>query len=675
MARRAWIWGWIGLLLVWSGASATARAAAPILGVAICEEAPYQFINERGEADGLLVELFEQLAECSGYGAEYRRYPSLRECVEALERREVDLILGMPYANSHMLAETAELYASTLVIAGTSAYLNRDQADDGHYLAGYNYQTTENVIIYSLGADRYIVTDRAMPLVQLLAEGAIDVAILDQAVLDYAMDGAFPELDVAVINNYLDTVKYTIACAQENSALLRTLNTAILELRISGDYNEPVSRWIKKDPGTNWLAILKWVSGGAAVLLALLAARLIVNFRVRRLLKREVLEKTQALLETNARLQDRVGQLQFEGRLRGKLIENAKSGMVMVDRERNIQLMNQSAERMSGFSRAEGKPVGTLPCFREVLSSVPDDIFAPGFSLDNRLVPVLSQDGHQEYFRLNIHQIVDSGQVSGALITLENVTLEQRMARAGHEKEKSHALNRMIAGIAHEIKNPLMSIRTYAGLIGKKMADEEFLASFAEFVPQEADRINNLIESLISYARPARGFKLRIDLCGLVRECTYLSGVAKRKTPIAVLIRAEGGAMIYANPDQMKQVVINMMINGIESMEAKMERAGPADAGFCLEVAVDAADGWVTLTIGDNGMGMSETALRRCVDPFYTTKERGTGLGLALSDQFIRENDGRMEIESREGEFTRFVIRFPAASKNQSAEVREGNEA
>ena len=475
--------------------------------------------------------------------------------------------------------------------------------------------------------------------------------------------GEYQGLDIQVTNSYLDTVKYTVACTPGDSSLLRELNTAILDLRIGGNYAEIKSQWIQEQAETGWKVLLFYVLGAMGLMLVIFGVYYFINRRIHRLLEDELAEKTQDIRSANRQLESQVKQMQFESELRSKLIKTARNGMVIVDREGRILLINQSASRMAGFpAQAVGMPVTQLPCFQSVLAQVREDMFAPGFSIDNRQITLHGrQEEPESVFRLNIQQIVELDQVTGALITLENITEEQRTLRASYEEEKNRTLNRIVAGIAHEIKNPLMSIRTYASLIPAKIDDIDFQASFAEFVPREADRINHLVESLVSYARPAKGAKSQVDLCRLVQECAYLSQVAKRKAPIEVRLQTDGAVYIYANPDQIKQVVINMMLNGIEAMEEKLRHTPAGGGAFQLSVAVERAEARVLLTISDNGIVMNQEERQNCTNLFYTTKHRGTGMGLALSEQFIRENDGWLEIISKEGEFTRFLIYFPAA--------------
>ncbi len=316
-------------------------SASRSLVLAIYEEPPYQFVDSSGAIDGLLIDLFDAVADLAGYQAEYRRYASMRDYVAALERQEVDLILGMSGANSFLLSETAELYTSPLVIVGNTNYINQHQPDRrSQFTAGYGYHATEKEIIYSLGADRYIISDRTYGLVGLLAEGKIDVAVLDQAVLDYALAGEYQGLDIQVTNSYLDTVKYTVACTPGDSSLLRELNTAILDLRIGGNYAEIKSQWIQEKTETGWKVLLFYVLGAMGLMLVIFGVYYFINRRIHRLLEDELAEKTQDIRSANRQLESQVKQMQFESELRSKLIKTARNGMVIVDREGRILLIN-----------------------------------------------------------------------------------------------------------------------------------------------------------------------------------------------------------------------------------------------------------------------------------------------------------------------------------------------
>ena len=166
-------------------------------------------------------------------------------------------------------------------------------------------------------------------------------------------------------------------------------------------------------------------------------------------------------------------------------------------------------------------------------------------------------------------------------------------------------------------------------------------------MPKEVDRINRLIETLINYARPPRGQKERILIGDLIEDCVCLAYVSAKKE-IVLQCEVSARAYVYGNKDQLRQALINLLINSIESVEAKLS-AGDAPAEG-LRVCVSG--------FRREGLGMSESAVQKCTEPFFTTKKTGTGMGLALAKQFVQENAGQFEIESTPGAYTAIRMIF-----------------
>ena len=124
---------------------------------------------------------------------------------------------------------------------------------------------------------------------------------------------------------------------------------------------------------------------------------------------------------------------------------------------------------------------------------------------------------------------------------------------------------------------------------------------------------------------------------------------------------------LYANGDQLRQALVNLLINSIEAVEAKVA-AGEAPAGANLSIRITGyrSGGEFILAIYDEGSGMSEEDILQCTDPFFTTKRKGTGMGLALTKQYVRENNGRLEIESVLGEYTRMKMIFKEDTEDEA---------
>ena len=630
----------------------------PVLKVVYYEEPPYQFISEKGQPSGLLVEFFDAISRQCGYTAEYYPLPSLTKCVQALHLGEADVILGMPSFNHYNLSETVELYSSPMILVGPAGISEGKPAGDMKFSVGYNYNTVPDTILHRLTAYSHVISSKQMTLLKYLENGQADAIIVDQLVEDWYYKQRNTEKP-NILNDYLETVKYTIALPTEQRTLLRELNTGILEFRLSGEYSEILARWSPPEPSQQLIALLRWVILFLFICIATAVFYIQITNRIRKLLRQEVQEKTLALQCANRSLACQLEQMQYQDELRREIINNSANGLVLVDKDYRVQLMNQRAGELENIAhQQEGLPLTQLPRFFALANRLGPDLFSGGIKDGSLSFEYKSQSGQTETLLGSVHYIRPGKDLTGALFSLEDITFELEAAKKSFEREKNHILNRMIAGIAHEIKNPLMSIRTYACLIPYKIDDADFRTSFAEFVPRESDRINHLVDSLVNYAKPIQGEAACIDLFGLVRDCAYFSEVANRNAVIRFNLSAEGSCPIFSNANQIKQILINIIINGIESIERKLAETPGCDAAYSLTVTAFQDGEYGCVKVFDEGLGMNEYVKKHCIDPFYTTKNHGSGLGLALSNQYIRENGGSLEIESEEGRYTCITLRF-----------------
>jgi polar amino acid transport system substrate-binding protein len=246
------------------------------------------------------------------------------------------------------------------------------------------------------------------------------------------------------------------------------------------------------------------------------------------------------------------------------------------------------------------------------------------------------------------------------VMMVEDITREEEEKQEIFEAIKSKELNRIIAGMAHEIKNPLMSINTFASLIEKQGNDEDFQELFALHVPKEVERINRLINMLINYTRPIRSNKERVLISELINDSTYFAQISTTNSE-KVNFRTDVSvqAYIYVNRDQIKQALINLIMNSIQSVEGKLsgnDREFPDGLNIC--VSSYRLNKHICIEVYDEGGGMTDAELKKCIEPFFTTKAKGLGMGLALTKQFVYQNSGKLEFESRKNEFTTIRIVF-----------------
>jgi len=205
-----------------------------------------------------------------------------------------------------------------------------------------------------------------------------------------------------------------------------------------------------------------------------------------------------------------------------------------------------------------------------------------------------------------------------------------------------------------------MSINTFASLIEKQGNDDDFKELFAEHVPKEIGRINRLINMLINYTRPLRRNKERVLISELINDSKYIAKISTTNSNKIILkTEVSYDAYIYVNRDQIKQALINLILNSIQSVEEKLSQyEDKFPEGLLIRLSSYPLNKLVCIEVYDEGCGMTEAEIEKCIEPFFSTKAKGLGMGLALTKQFVNQNSGKMEFESRKNEFTSIRLLF-----------------
>ena len=261
-----------------------------------------------------------------------------------------------------------------------------------------------------------------------------------------------------------------------------------------------------------------------------------------------------------------------------------------------------------------------------------------------------------------------------ASIALENARLYEELKKSQdiiRRADRLSALGTLAAGIAHEVRNPLVSIQTFFQLAPDRLHDEEFLTTFLSMTANEVKRISDLITELLSFARsPTRALR-PVDLNEIVERVATLLEPEARKHKLT-LRRALSPAvpLVQADADQVKQVLINLVLNAIQ--------ATPPDGTISVSSRpIDLrGSAFGQVEIRDTGVGIPADQIDHIFDPFFTTKDKGTGLGLAIAHQIISEHGGLLTVDSTEGQGTSFFIDLPVADHLVGAgEDRNATEA
>jgi signal transduction histidine kinase len=216
--------------------------------------------------------------------------------------------------------------------------------------------------------------------------------------------------------------------------------------------------------------------------------------------------------------------------------------------------------------------------------------------------------------------------------------------------EQMKAVATLAAGLAHEIKNPLASIKTFTEYLDNNYADPEFRAKFQRIVGGEVERINLIVQQLLEFARPVPPKLEPIDVSRLIDETLDL--LANDLVRQHVGIHRDYGARtsrVLGDQQQLKQVFLNLFLNSLQAMNG--------DGRLTVGMAVEQSN--LRITVADNGHGIAAQDLPRLFEPFFTTKPTGTGLGLAVVQGIINEHGGRIHVSSQSGRGTTVQLLLP----------------
>ncbi|MBU2489790.1 MAG: PAS domain-containing protein [Proteobacteria bacterium] len=245
----------------------------------------------------------------------------------------------------------------------------------------------------------------------------------------------------------------------------------------------------------------------------------------------------------------------------------------------------------------------------------------------------------------------ESGGFVGRALILRDLTDLRRLEDEIRRKDKMAALGGLAAGVAHEIRNPLSSIKGLATYFGSKFGEDSEDREAARVMVNEVERLNRAVTQLLEFARPADIKAQPTDVNALVEHSLRLVKEDARARGVTLRFDPDSNLPSFVlDPDRLAQCLLNLYLNALDAMEQ----------GGVLTVNAAPENGGLALSVTDTGRGMDPTDLDKIFDPYYTTKASGTGLGLAVVHKIVESHHGRVRVVSRPGRGTVFTISLPA---------------
>ncbi len=339
----------------------------------------------------------------------------------------------------------------------------------------------------------------------------------------------------------------------------------------------------------------------------------------------------------------------------GLLISKLPVGIIATDHENKIRTFNSTAAAMTGISLEtvqNGEPEAVLPM--EV-----SRFFSPHDNKDemtDRAVSLVGADNVRYSLHLSSLPVFNQdSNFMGRVLLMYDLSELKRLEKEIQRHDRLVALGKMAAGVAHEVRNPLSSIKGFATLLGSKFKDGSQEHEAADLLVHEAERLNRSITELLNYARPTTLKKEQINLGDLVSSSLKLISSDAQALGVKTSLETDPDVPdITADRDRINQVLLNLYLNGLQAMEDSSR-----EKELKVSVHFDDTEGRIRINVQDNGKGIPQESIDKVLDPYFTTKPEGTGLGLALAYKIIDEHDGTIRFKSTEGQGTTVIVTLP----------------
>ena len=351
------------------------------------------------------------------------------------------------------------------------------------------------------------------------------------------------------------------------------------------------------------------------------------------------------------------------------VVESLREGVVALDTEGRVTAWNDAMQERHGLSSSTiiGRPLGEcVPAFAraDVAEPVRRLLRGETATFTAEAIEHETVGGSRVVENLKCNVLREGGRVTGAVLLVEDITGRVALERSARQAEKLAALGTLAAGLAHELNNPIGIISSRIEIMLLEAEAHGLPPGVADdlrVLHRHAQRVGKIAQGLLSFARQSSGQRGAVDLNHLVAETVLLvekqlarDGIAV-KTTLAPWLPTVGG-----DANALQQVVLNLVTNARDALGAggqiTIETSPVLDGSAAAR-----------LTVCDTGPGIAPETLPRIFDPFFTTKSEGTGLGLSISYGIVREHQGTIDVESRPGEGTTFILTFPALTEGVQA--------
>jgi signal transduction histidine kinase len=363
-----------------------------------------------------------------------------------------------------------------------------------------------------------------------------------------------------------------------------------------------------------------------------------------------------------------------------EVLVSVVKGILVCDKRHTLILTNPHAERLLQIDNwIEGCEVVWALIRNREIGDFLQETLNMGYRVDDKEF-YTNEKGIQRLLSVSVLPLVDRnrgmGHVTGSLVTVEDITEKRLREVRLRQAENLAGLTTVAAGVAHEIKNPLGSLSIHVQLIQKLLNhamddlkkdetenySDEVSVSYIKFnkhistINEEIQRLNKIVVDFLFAIRPMEIFPVKSDINKLIKDVVKFVHYELKEAGIKYKLKLERNIpVIEIDKRYIKQAMLNLIKNAIESIP---------DSGGLLTISTESDDQYVKIHVSDNGPGIQESDKARIFEPYFTTKVKGSGLGLTLVFKIVREHSGDICVTSAPGEGACFTITLPLPQRD-----------
>lgn len=335
------------------------------------------------------------------------------------------------------------------------------------------------------------------------------------------------------------------------------------------------------------------------------------------------------------------------------ILDNMSGGFLLVDPRGRVIGANQAACAILGMKgqEIEGRPIGQTLVPETGAECPVVTALREGRDYTNYEFTAATADGGSSLLGLSTNRIMGGrGRLRMIIVSFNDLTEIERMRKELRDHDRTLAIGHLAAELAHEIRNPVASIRGAMEELGRGAESPELAARLAAISIRESDHLNEIVSGFLDFARNPKIKREILFPRDIAREMKLL--FEGRHPGVRVEVRDDsGGAVIEGDPTQIRQVFLNLCQNAMEAMN----RRG------AFQIVISALGGMVVIHFNDRGPGIPPDKVACVFEPFYTEKERGVGMGLPVCNRIVTAHNGTIQVAARSGGGASVIVRLPRA--------------